>query len=180
MKQILQQFDARFTQLITSWPSQLHGFFLFITTLGDPIVTIGIGVVVIVSGFMKPNARLVLAGAIVPITLVAGSILKVLFERARPLTDYAASVRLDTYSFPSGHTSGATISYGLLAYVAWQLLPQPFNYIAVALLTALIIAIGISRVYLGAHFPSDVVAGWLLGLIGLTIIIFVVKPQLGT
>lgn len=178
MKQILLQFDTRLTHIITSWPSQLHGFFLLITALGDPIVTVGIGVVVMASGFMKSNPRLILAGATVPATLLAGSFFKVLFERARPLTEYAANLRLDTYSFPSGHTSGATIAYGLLAFVAWQVLPQPFSSIAVALLCILIIAIGISRVYLGAHFPSDVVAGWLLGLIGLAIIILVVKPRL--
>ena len=72
MKQILLQFDTRLTQFITSLPSQLHGFFLLITALGDPIVTVGIGVIVMGSGFTKSNSRLILAGAIVPATILMG------------------------------------------------------------------------------------------------------------
>ena len=127
-------------------------------------------------GLWLSNFRLALSGAIIWLTLGIGFLIKLLIGRARPLTEYAANLRVDTFSFPSGHTSGATIAYGLLAYLAWQLLPQPFGYIVAAMFGILIIAIGVSRIYLGAHFPSDVIAGWLLGAAALCVIIFIVRP----
>lgn len=127
-------------------------------------------------GLWLSNFRLALSGAIIWLTLGIGFLIKLSIGRARPLTEYAANLRVDTFSFPSGHTSGATIAYGLLAYLAWQLLPQPFGYIVAAMFGILIIAIGVSRIYLGAHFPSDVIAGWLLGAAALCVIIFIVRP----
>ena len=176
MRTLLNQFDLRVTNWISSWPQSLQPTFTMITNLGDPVVTVGIGIIVAIFGLVQSNDRLVIAGATVWATLGLGSVLKLLFSRERPMTEYVANMTVDTHSFPSGHASGSTIAYGLLAYLAWHLLPQPFNYIVVALLVLLIIAIGISRVYLGAHFPSDVVAGWVLGIIALLVLVFIVKP----
>lgn len=176
MKEYIRQFDSYATRVVTSWPESWRGFFALVTNLGDPVVTIGIGVVIAVLGFWQTQLRLVLAGAGIWLTLAVGSLLKLSFGRERPLTEYAANLRIDTFSFPSGHTSGATVAYGLLAYLAWQLLPQPWGYVVAALCVLVIIAVGVSRVYLGAHFPSDVVAGWVLGVVGLLIIVFVVRP----
>ncbi len=68
------------------------------------------------------------------------------------------------------------ITYGLLAYIAIKLLPQPWGIVVATLCGLLIALIGISRVYLGAHFPSDVLAGWALGAAALFVIIFVIRP----
>lgn len=176
MRPFIHRFDTSINSIVSSWPISLKPFFLGMTMLGDPIVTIGIGLIVAVYGYFQANIRLVLAGATIWITLVLGAILKLLFGRERPLTDYAANMHFPTLSFPSGHASGATIAYGLLAYMAWHLLPEPWNYIVVLLLVGLIILIGLSRVYLGAHFPSDVVAGWGLGILGLLVIILIIRP----
>lgn len=148
---------------------------MLLTYIGEPIVTIGIGIVVMVYG-LTYRTRLLWAGAMVPLTLFVGSGLKLLFERARPMTDFAASMHIQTFSFPSGHSSGSMIAYGLLAYIAFMKLPQPYNYILAVPLIALPFLIGLSRVYLGAHFPSDVLAGWLLGGLALLIVIFVIRP----
>ena len=112
------------------------------------------------------------------LTIGTGAIIKLIIARERPLTEYAANLALATHSFPSGHTSGSTVAYGLLAYLAWQLIPQPLGSIVVIALIVLIIFIGISRVYLGAHFPSDIVGGWLLGAIVLCGIIVIVRPSI--
>ncbi len=176
MRTLLNQFDLRVTNWISSWPQSLQPTFSVITNLGDPIVTVGIGVAVVIVGVVQSNVRMIIAGTLVWATLGIGSVLKLLFSRDRPMTEYVANMSVDTHSFPSGHASGSTMAYGLLAYLAWHYLPQPFNYIVVAGLVLLIIAIGISRIYLGAHFPSDVVAGWLLGILGLAVLLFIVKP----
>jgi membrane-associated phospholipid phosphatase len=89
---------------------------------------------------------------------------------------YVAHMRIHSYSFPSGHSFGATVFYGLLAYLAWSRLPHPWNLLVVLLLVLLIILVGLSRVYLGAHFPSDVVVGWLLGGLSLFVIIKYIRP----
>ena len=179
MRTLLHEFDEKVSGMITSLPIFLHQFFIFITTLGDPLVTIGIGGAVALWGYLGANTRLLISGTVVWITLIIGLILKILFGRARPLTEYAANIRVDAFSFPSGHASGSIIAYGLLAYIAWQVLPQPWSSIVVVALIALIILIGISRIYLGAHFPSDVIAGWLLGGVVLAMVIFVITPILG-
>ena len=176
MRAILHSFDTTITRAIISWPTAVKPLFLAVTALGDPIVTVLIGVGIVVYAYLQSNLRLALAGASIWLTLMIGSGLKLLIGRERPLSEYAANLQIPTFSFPSGHASGSMIAYGLLAYFAWYLLPQPWNYVAAVALIGLIILIGISRIYLGAHFPSDIVAGWILGLVMLGIVIFVVRP----
>jgi undecaprenyl-diphosphatase len=85
-------------------------------------------------------------------------------------------MKIKSYSFPSGHAYGGMVIYGLLAYLAYKHLPHPWNLLSALLLGMLIIVIGVSRVYLGAHFPSDVAVGWLLGAITLALILIFIKP----
>jgi undecaprenyl-diphosphatase len=176
MRELLHRFDAIVGHTITDLPAWFHPFFIAITTLGHPIITLLIGFSVAAWGYYQINWRLIASGVVVWMTLGAGSIIKLFVERARPATEYAASLTLDTYSFPSGHTSGSTIAYGLLAYIAWHVLPAPWSYIIIVFFAVLIFLIGISRIYLGAHFPSDVVAGWLLGGCALGLVIWVIRP----
>mgnify|MGYP000915925445 CR=1 FL=1 len=176
MKSWIHRFDSAIMSGIANWSVSLKPFFLAITTLGDPIVTVGIGIVVAVYGYFQTNMRLVISAALIWVTLGFGAILKLLFGRDRPDTEYANNLHFATNSFPSGHASGAMVAYGLLAYMAWRLLPQPWSYIVVVLLGVLIVLVGLSRIYLGAHFPSDVIAGWALGGVTLLVILFVIRP----
>jgi undecaprenyl-diphosphatase len=179
MRPFVRQFDTKVIEVISQLPTFSQPFFLLITNLGHPVVTMGVGLIVAIIGGFQSNARLALSGGMVWAALGVGSLLKLAFNRARPMTEYAANIWLDKLSFPSGHTTGSTIAYGLLALLAWQLLSQPWNGIVVGFLILLIILIGVSRIYLGAHFPSDVIAGWLLGLVALCIVIYVIKPVIG-
>lgn len=176
MKTALKTLDMELTKLITRLPETWRGLFIVVTSLGDPIVTIGIGVVIVCIGWWQQNVRLALAGSVIWMTLITGAILKVVFSRARPMTEYAANLRVDTFSFPSGHSSGAMVAYGLLAYCAIHLLPQPYGWIVAIGCACIIVAVGVSRIYLGAHFPSDVLAGWILGALALIIIAVVIRP----
>lgn len=171
----------RFDNLATLWVTSAFGqafrpFFEFMTIIGEPVTVGIIAAAIIVTGYRTSNMRLAMSGVAIPATLLVGAGLKLLFERARPMTEYAMHMRIHTFSFPSGHASGSMVTYGLLAYFAFMKLPAPWNVIAGLVFAVLPIFIGISRVYLGAHFPSDVVAGWILGLIALAIIIFVIHP----
>jgi membrane-associated phospholipid phosphatase len=92
----------------------------------------------------------------------ANLILKVAFARERPVLFWGAELHLD-YSFPSGHAMVSTAVYGVLAAIAVVLCPRGRVWI-VAGATLLVLAIGLSRVYLGAHWPTDVIAGFGAGV----------------
>jgi undecaprenyl-diphosphatase len=96
-------------------------------------------------------------------------VMKIAFARARP--DGAdPTVYASGWSFPSGHALGSLIGYGMLAYVLIVLwIHRPRAQLAVALGAALlIVAIGLSRLYLGVHYFSDVVGGYAAGVLWLS------------
>ena len=98
--------------------------------------------------------------------VIAGEIVldlgfKAFFERARPdlIFDYKIP---DTYSFPSGHAIASASFYGILAVIfARRLKSNKAKASVWAAAVTLIFVVGLSRVYFGVHYPSDVVAGWL-------------------
>ena len=171
MKPLIHQLDKAIMSAVSLLPAGLEMFFVIITTLGSPFSTAAIGLGIISLGHFKQNLRLSFAGFSIWLTLACDSLLKIIIGRARPATKYAESMIIQTNSFPSGHSAGSMVAYGLLAYLAWNLLPRPWSYVVVLILAGLIILIGISRIYLGAHFPTDVIAGWILGAIVLILVI---------
>ncbi len=99
----------------------------------------------------------------VPGGMLLNVLLKYSFQRARPVFEEPL-VTLATYSFPSGHASGATVFYGVLA--AWFVCTQPgWSRRAQVVLGAVLMVtlVALSRVYLGAHYLSDVLAAMAFG-----------------
>jgi len=91
---------------------------------------------------------------------------KLVLHRARP--EYLRLAAATGYSFPSGHALEATCLYGALALALWPLVRRPWQRVGlVALATLMPLSIGLSRVYLGVHYPSDVLGGWVGGLLWL-------------
>ncbi len=91
------------------------------------------------------------------------SFLKFWFGRPRPGEDYAPMVEEKYFSFPSGHSMGSLCVYGFLAYLLCRHYPR--RRWAVRLSALLLIAtVGVSRIYLGAHYPGDVVGGFAAGI----------------
>lgn len=96
-------------------------------------------------------------------------LLKNLFRRARP--DVLPLVHAGGYSYPSGHSMISAAFYGYLLYLCAVRLKRPWRRVLPAALALLILAIGISRVYLGVHYASDVIGGFLAGFAWLVLFI---------
>lgn len=93
-------------------------------------------------------------------------VLKHFFGRERPSIN--ETIDAVGYSFPSGHSMGSLIFYGFMIYLVIRTRQAPWlQWVSVFGLSLLIILIGISRIYLSAHFPSDVLAGYIAGTIWL-------------
>lgn len=98
--------------------------------------------------------------------LPLATVVKLFFRRARPATLYVSNMRIKSYSFPSSHAYSAALAGGYLATLVW-----PVSVLAGAMMLAIALLIGVSRVRIGAHYPTDVVAGWMLGLTVLLLIV---------
>lgn len=107
----------------------------------------------------------------VPFGMLLNVFLKYVFQRSRPVFEEPL-VTLATYSFPSGHASAATLFYGLLAcYVMITSRNWNVRLGTAAACTLMILLVAFSRVYLGAHYLSDVLAGIAGSAAWLTIVI---------
>ncbi|MES2322738.1 MAG: phosphatase PAP2 family protein [Pseudomonadota bacterium] len=111
----------------------------------------------------------------VPGGMLLNVLLKYIYQRARPHFDEPL-LSLATYSFPSGHALGATVFYGMLA--AWAVCHTrrlPLRMLAVLAAASMIALVALSRVYLGVHYLSDVLAGFTEGCAWLAICITAVS-----
>ena len=132
-----------------------------ITMMGDMAVLLPV-VVLLIAGLLT-SRQWAIAGTVTAASL-AGAIFvpvfKALLQRARPIPMYQGA---DGFSFPSGHSTLATIIFGMLALLAARTIPPRFRGLVYGGFATLIVLIGVSRVYLQAHWPSDVLAGMLFG-----------------
>jgi len=155
----------------------LHGFsspamdtaMTAITTLGTVFVILP--ALVILGAWLLRTGRVRSLGFLVVAllgSLVLQLILKPFFARPRPGVPYAQV--LSDYSFPSGHTLSAVVFYGGVALVVWSLFGRRAGLAALAAATVIALAVGISRIYLGYHFLTDVMGGLLAGIAWLLIV----------
>ncbi len=89
-------------------------------------------------------------------------LLKLIFDRARPI--YDGTLHVGGLSFPSGHSSGAAALAAILVVIAWPLLAGVWCWLWPTLAALLMLGVGYTRIALGAHFLSDVIAGWSFGI----------------
>ena len=138
--------------------------FALLTHLGDPVVLTLLGAAVAIS-LWRRRARLLAAGWLLALAgnAVLNPVLKGVFERVRPLHDHGLA-QATGFSFPSGHSSGAMVAYGMLMYIGLRVLPGRWHAAIAMVAVALVLGIACSRVFLRVHFASDVAAGLLSGL----------------
>ncbi len=165
----ITQFDSR----LLAWMQAHHGpaadqIFRALSALGSPLVMItlavGVAVFLVISkqGLLLEGWLLAFVGG-----FLLNTVLKHAIHRPRP---HAAAGLYQSWSFPSGHAMVSLIAYGMLAYVLILLGPRNrrTQLAIVGCATLLVLAIGVSRLYLGAHYFSDVVGGYAAGMLWLS------------
>ena len=153
--------DGIYQFLMNSRNSRLDTFLINITKFGNVLTIIGIIIVLLVL-LPKKEKYLVLINS--SITVIINNILKYSIRRPRP--SHIRLIKQGGYSYPSGHAMISIAVYGLLIYFichkSWN---RWLKVSLIVLLTLLIISIGISRIYVGVHYPSDIIGGYLLALL---------------
>lgn len=147
----------------------LTNFMKVITVFGSAYVIVPCCIILLLFLKNKKN-KILMASNLIIITLL-NQILKHTFKRLRPINSIISE---SGYSFPSGHSMVSMAFYGFLIYL---LCKSNFKYkkIFIGLLIILILLIGISRIYLGVHYPTDVFGGFLLSISYLLIFIEIFK-----
>jgi membrane-associated phospholipid phosphatase len=142
---------------------------LRLTDIGSSLVIIPIFVVVMALTLWKHRYGAALfLGLASGGALILNGAMKVLFERPRPHLAWAAV--LPDYSFPSGHTMNAFVFYVALALIAWSVFGRQVGRIAVAVAVVVALGVGVSRIYLGYHYLTDVVGGLVAGTAWLLVV----------
>lgn len=142
---------------------------LFITNFCNPIILLLLSLIILIFSKDKKMGLIILINLFVSILL--NLIFKGIIQRDRPLEDFL--IEESGYSFPSGHSMVSMAYYGLLMYFVFKKVDdKEIKYIIMFLLGFLILLIGFSRIYLGVHYASDVIGGFLISIVYL---IWVIK-----
>ena len=155
-------FDRAANQTVHDHAAEpVTGWVFVLTALGSTFVLIGVALAAALGlalrGRWRAAIALIVAYAITDATV---AIVKLIVSRPRP---DASLTEAGGFSFPSGHSAMSMVVYGCLAFALARAV-RGFPRVAFALAgAALVVAIGLSRIYLGVHYPSDVVAGWTTG-----------------
>ena len=155
---ILQWLHAHQHPLIT----QLMIEMTYLGTGSVVVVVVGVAALFLWHTEHKHSARLLLAATIGNIVL--NGVLKLVYHRARP-TVFEWQTTAVSSSFPSGHAMSATVVYGTVAYLVMRL--QKHHWAKMLTLGAavlLILLVCLTRLYLGVHYPSDVIGGMIVGV----------------
>lgn len=155
-------------------PPKLRPVMVAASFIGLPMMLGAVQLLAIAGTYASHATRLFTIEIIVTGFMPLSTIIKLLTKRIRPDSIYVRNMRFKTYSFPSGHAYMSLLVFGSLAYLASLSFMPMWSAVIICLLGFLAILIGISRVYLGAHFPTDVLAGWILSTIILATVITII------
>lgn len=172
----LVRFDQAIIEFIQQFRSKaLTMFMIVVTTIGSYKVEYPILFLAVIGIWIL--RRKLFFPVLLVINLLGvrlfNQLLKIIIERPRPAGDYL--VEASGYSFPSGHAMVSIGFYGFISFLIYNEMKERTNkakYIP-WLFGILIFCIGLSRIYLGVHYPSDVIAGFLMGGLWLSFCIIV-------
>ena len=162
----LTPFDRAVGAVVAQWRGAVDGLMLQLTRLGNPAPVFAFTLVVL--GLLLAYSRRREASYLAlcaTSALLLNMAMKALFHRARPGAETAYLLHMpSSFSFPSGHAMLSAVTYLTLGALAARVAPNRATGIYLLVLAVLAtFLVGASRVYLGVHWPSDVLAGWCAG-----------------
>lgn len=166
----LSRLDKRFTAALrrTVSPGTL-GLFALLTRMGDVATLVGLAAIVTAALLWHRRGALALAWLLaLGGQALLTTVLKAVFARVRPVHEHGLVLE-HGFSFPSGHSAGAVVAYGMLAYLLLRHLRSAWHLPVLLAATTTAFAVGCSRVFLQVHYASDVLAGFAAGLMWLAV-----------
>lgn len=162
----IHDFVIKFSSEITT--SIMKIFTFFGSTIFIVILSIILFIIFII---LKQKDKAFKMASVIIISTIINNIIKIIIRRPRP--EYITVVE-NTFSYPSGHTMASTTLYGILLYLLLKSnLKKSYKIGFGIILGILPLLVGISRIYLGAHFFTDVLGGYLLSGLILTIVYYI-------
>ena len=173
-KEIFEFDSVVYNFLVNNRNEVLNNFFKIITQFGSAIVLIIITILCVI--FIRDKKYKILVPANLVTIAIINIVLKNFFLRPRP--NEFRLIEETGYSFPSGHAMASTAIYGLLIYIVHEKVENKIlrNTICI-MLGLLILLISISRIYVGVHYTSDVIAGTCFSIAYLILITRLIKSQ---
>jgi len=170
-------FDTIITNFIISFRSpEMTEVMKWITFLGGQYFLTGAIILTILLLWRKHRKDAFLFGFIFLFGVGLNFLLKEIFQRARPIDSLITELH---YSFPSGHAMNSTVFYIALCYFIFRNIKnRTWGFVWTLLAGIVVVLICISRVYLGVHYPSDVIAGVVAGLCWFALVLLVEKTIL--
>ena len=162
---LITEFDRTIISFIqgleTTLLTIIMKFFTFVGA-GTTIKVLAFITVIILFFYFRHRSEILLFVVVLIGSHYVFRVLKALFQRVRP--DLNRLIEIGGYSFPSGHATNAMTFYGSLAFLLWSHIPtRQGRTILIVFSASMIFLIGLSRIYLGVHYPSDVIAGYFAG-----------------
>lgn len=159
MKRVVRSISTRFdtwaAQAIGTLPKFLYTPSVWLGRLTSPVFWVSYVLLIDIALF-EPGT-ISMQTILVVILIPLASFIKLFFRRRRPPTVYVDNMRIKSYSFPSSHAYSSMLAGLYLATISFA---RDQWWGVVVLFVA--VGVGVSRVFVGAHYPSDVVAGWVL------------------
>jgi undecaprenyl-diphosphatase len=137
-----------------------------VTELGSTAAVTVIAVLCLVIGILVgPWRHGVIAAAVIGLASLGVEVVKRVVARERP--EILEPILVERgFSFPSGHATLSMTAYGVLAVLIWRSrLPDVAKVVFIGIVAVIVLAVGVSRIWLGVHHPTDVLAGWIVGAV---------------
>ena len=174
-REMLEGDTLRFDGAIRAWVHQFSSpamtrAMTFISALGYGALIVELIIAVALFAWLRWRRAALWLAVTMTGALLLDLTLKYLYHRTRPIAFFG--VAPDTYSFPSGHALCSLCFYGVMAgLLSARIKSLPWRIVMWSAAVLLIVAIGFSRIYLGVHYPSDVVAGYLASTVWVAAVI---------